>query len=91
MQLRRRDEREPEPGCVPGARLGGTGHASSDGNGGPRPRRSKYNLPPVFPVVNAIIGVQIKPTDKIVINIEGGIRTLPFFGISRRLLLLRRA
>ncbi len=41
-----------------------------------------YNLPPVFPVINAIIGVQIKPTDNIVINVEGGIRTIPFFGIS---------
>lgn len=41
-----------------------------------------YNLPPVFPVINAIIGVQIKPTDNIVINVEGGIRTIPFFGMS---------
>jgi hypothetical protein len=41
-----------------------------------------YNLPPVFPVINAIIGVQIKPTDNMVINVETGIRTLPFFGIS---------
>jgi hypothetical protein len=41
-----------------------------------------YNLPPVFPVINAIVGVQVKPTDNIVINVEGGIRTLPFFGIS---------
>lgn len=42
----------------------------------------KYDLPPVFPVVNAIIGLQIKPTDKAVINIETGIRTMPFFGVS---------
>jgi len=33
-------------------------------------------------VVNAIIGFQIKPTEKAVINIEGGIRTFPFFGFS---------
>ena len=39
-----------------------------------------YNLPPVFPVINAIVGVQLSPTDNIKINIEGGIRTLPFFG-----------
>ncbi|MBA2542681.1 MAG: hypothetical protein H0V17_23760 [Deltaproteobacteria bacterium] len=44
--------------------------------------RVKYNLPPVFPVVNAIIGLQIKPTDKMTINIEGGIRTFLFFGTS---------
>jgi hypothetical protein len=60
----------PEPGCVPMER-GGTGVGS-----GP----VKYDLPPVFPVVNAIIGVQIKPIDKMVINIEGGLRTAPFFG-----------
>ena len=41
-----------------------------------------YNLPPVFPVINAIVGVQIKPTDNIVVNIEGGIRTIPFFGTT---------
>ena len=41
-----------------------------------------YNLPPVFPVINAIIGLQIRPTDNIVINVEGGIRTIPFAGID---------
>jgi hypothetical protein len=41
-----------------------------------------YDLPPVFPVVNAIIGLEIKPTDHMTVNIEGGIRTLPFIGIS---------
>jgi hypothetical protein len=60
----------PEPGCIPTQR---------NGNGiGSGP--VKYDLPPVFPVVNAIIGVQIKPIDKMVINIEGGLRTAPFFG-----------
>jgi hypothetical protein len=44
--------------------------------------KTPYNLPPVFPVINAIIGLQIKPTENIVINIETGIRTLPFFGIT---------
>ncbi len=62
----------PTPGCVPTQR-GGTGSGS-----GP----VKYDLPPVFPVVNAIIGVQIKPIDKMVINIEGGLRTAPFFGAT---------
>ena len=42
----------------------------------------KYSLPPVFPVVNAIIGLQIKPIEKLTINIETGIRTVPFFGIT---------
>lgn len=62
----------PEPGCVPQQR-GGAGIGA-----GP----VKYDLPPVFPVVNAIIGVQVKPIDKMVINLEGGIRTVPFFGTS---------
>lgn len=62
----------PEPGCIPSQR-GGTGSGS-----GP----VKYDLPPVFPVVNAILGVQIKPIDKMVINIEGGLRTAPFFGAT---------
>jgi hypothetical protein len=49
----------------------------------PQPNNdTPYNLPPVFPVINAIVGVQLKPVDNIVINIEGGIRTLPFFGAS---------
>ena len=73
----------PEPGCVPGDHIpGGTGISASDGNGAPESTPAKYNLPPVFPVVNAIIGVQIKPIPKAVINIEGGIRTMPFFGFS---------
>lgn len=65
----------PEPGCVP-PRFQGTGTYSS----GDSPK--KYELPPVFPVVNAIIGVQFKPNDSVTINLEGGIRTLLFFGLS---------
>lgn len=41
-----------------------------------------YDTPPVFLVVNAIFGVQIKPTDEIFINVEGGLRTVPFFGTT---------
>lgn len=65
----------PEPGCRPIQVDGGRG---VDDNGAPEP----YDLPPVFPVVNAIIGVQIRPVPKAVINIETGIRTLPFVGLS---------
>lgn len=68
----------PEPGCVP-TKFGGAGQ-DSDGQQFNSPQ--KYSLPPVFPVINGIIGVQFKPTDKLVINLEGGIRTLPFFGTS---------
>lgn len=65
----------PEPGCRPVQVNGGQG---IDVDGAP----ADYDLPPVFPVVNAIIGFQIRPTKKSVINIEGGIRTLPFVGVS---------
>ena len=65
------------PGCVP-SRFGGTGSYSEGSE-----TIVKYDLKtPVFPVVNAIIGFQIKPADHVVINIEGGIRTLPFLGTS---------
>ncbi|MEZ4398878.1 MAG: hypothetical protein R3B06_02605 [Kofleriaceae bacterium] len=41
-----------------------------------------YDIPPVMLVINAIVGLQIKPTDEIFINIEGGLRTMPFFGMT---------
>lgn len=66
----------PEPGCVPD-RFNGTGQYS-EGSA----TVVAYDLPPVFPVVNAILGLQIRPTEQLTINIEGGIRTLPFFGVS---------
>ena len=73
----------PVPGCVPGDQVGGgTGHTADDDTGAPQTKPVKYDFPPVFPVVNAIIGLQIKPTPKAVVNIEGGIRTIPFIGLS---------
>ncbi|MBA3395581.1 MAG: hypothetical protein H0T89_23230 [Deltaproteobacteria bacterium] len=66
----------PEPDCVP-PRFGGRGSYSEGTE-----TQVKYNLPPVFPVVNAIIGLQYKPAEKVTINLEGGIRTLFFFGLS---------
>jgi hypothetical protein len=44
--------------------------------------RDPADIPPVFPVVNLLVGAQIKPTKKMTINIEGGLRTLFFFGVS---------
>jgi hypothetical protein len=41
-----------------------------------------YDLPPVMLVVNAIVGVQVRPTNEIFINLEGGLRTVPFFGAT---------
>jgi len=71
----------PEPGCVP-MRFGGSGQYTDEDGNPTGEMQFKYNLPPVFPVVNAIIGLQIRPMDKLTINIETGIRTLPFFGAS---------
>lgn len=66
----------PEPGCVP-TRFSGQGMYSEGTE-----TQVAYSLPPVFPVVNAILGLQIKPTAHMTINLEAGIRTLPFAGIS---------
>jgi hypothetical protein len=73
-----------DPGCVPPddrftGKSGQRGTGSySDGGSTPQ----KYDLPPVFPVVNAIIGIQYRPNKNVTINVEGGIRTLPFLGLS---------
>jgi hypothetical protein len=40
------------------------------------------DIPPVFPVVNLILGAQFRPSRAVSINIETGLRTLFFFGIS---------
>jgi hypothetical protein len=68
----------PEPGCVPMGRFNGTGMYSEG-----QETLVKYDLgTPVFPVVNAILGLQFKPTEQTTINLEGGIRTMPFIGVS---------
>lgn len=41
-----------------------------------------YDLPPVLPVINAVFGAQIRPVENMTINVEAGIRTLPFLGVS---------
>lgn len=40
------------------------------------------DLPPVFPIVNVIVGLQLRPVDNVMINLEGGIRTVPFVGVT---------
>jgi hypothetical protein len=72
----------PEPGCTP-PRFGGTAMYGLDPGG---ETAVAYSLPPVFPVVNAILGLQIRPSNHMTINLEAGIRTLPFAGISTSLL-----
>jgi hypothetical protein len=67
----------PEPGCVP-PRFNGTGRYSEG-----QETVVKYDLgTPVFPVVNAILGLQFRAAERWTINVEGGIRTLPFVGVS---------
>jgi hypothetical protein len=41
-----------------------------------------YDLPPVFPVLTGLFGAQIRPTPNFLVNVELGIRTLPFFGVT---------
>lgn len=72
-----------EPGCVPGDQISsGTGVTSSDIDGSRQTAPAKYDLPPVFPVLNAIVGLQIRPYARSVVNFEAGLRTLPFVGVS---------
>jgi len=72
----------PSPACVPMNRGGQGQFTDEDGNILAGATAFKYNLPPVFPVVNAIIGLQFKPMPKWTVNVEAGIRTLPFVGID---------
>ncbi|MEO8844875.1 MAG: hypothetical protein ABI704_25050 [Kofleriaceae bacterium] len=74
------------PGCLPGDvsefQGVGTGHTSNDSSGAQELTPVKYDLPPVFPVIDAFVGFQFHPVDKVVINVEGGLHTLPYFGLS---------
>ena len=40
------------------------------------------NIPPVFPVINLTIGAQFRPIEKLAINLEAGLRTAFFTGLS---------
>lgn len=43
-------------------------------------RAPQDKIPPVFPVVNILAGLQIRPNKNIAINVEGGMRTVFYFG-----------
>ncbi|HTE56375.1 MAG TPA: hypothetical protein VK698_36225 [Kofleriaceae bacterium] len=43
------------------------------------------DLPPVFPVVELLVGLQWRPVEKLTFNFDTGIRTAPFFGLSSTL------
>ena len=40
------------------------------------------DIPPVFPVVNIVVGAQYSPIENLSIYVEGGMRTLFFFGLG---------
>lgn len=40
------------------------------------------DLPPVFPVVNVLGGVQIRAHDDVLVNVELGLRTVPYVGVG---------
>jgi hypothetical protein len=40
------------------------------------------DIPPLFPVLNVLVGIQIRPLENVAINSEGGIRTVPFVGTT---------
>jgi len=43
------------------------------------------DLPPVLPVVDLLAGLQWRPAEKFTINLEGGLRSVPFLGLSSML------
>ncbi|MEZ4367869.1 MAG: hypothetical protein R2939_16555 [Kofleriaceae bacterium] len=45
-------------------------------------QKTPYDLPPVFPIINAIFGVQYRAGGNLALNLEGGLRTVPFVGGS---------
>ena len=48
-----------------------------------RMRFVEDDIPPVFPVVNMIVGAQFRPIANLAVNLEGGIRSVtPFVGTS---------
>lgn len=46
------------------------------------PSEPEKDMPPVFPIVNVLTGLQVRPFANVAINIEGGIRTVPFVGTT---------
>jgi hypothetical protein len=72
----------PEPACTP-TYLGGQAQVTDpNGNIIGTNTQYKYDIPPVFPVIDALIGVQIHPIDKMLIDLELGIHTLPYLGAN---------
>jgi hypothetical protein len=45
-------------------------------------RDPEDKIPPVFPILNLLVGAQVRPMDKLEINLEFGFRSLPYFGTT---------
>ncbi len=45
-------------------------------------RSPEEDIPPVFPLVDFIVGVQFRPLEKLTINLEAGTRSVPYLGAS---------
>jgi hypothetical protein len=72
----------PEPACTPQV-LGGQAQVTDpNGNIINTNTQYKYDIPPVFPVIDVVIGFQFHPYDKILVDVEGGLHTLPYFGAN---------
>lgn len=50
--------------------------------GGSGQINEEQDIPAVFPVVNILAGVQFRPVDNVLINLEGGLRTVLYAGLS---------
>ena len=72
----------PEPGCTP-MPLGGQAQVTDpSGNIIGTNTQYKYSIPPVFPVIDVVLGVQLHPIDKMIVDLEVGLHTLPYFGAN---------
>ena len=73
----------PTPACTP-MNLGGQAqYTDPNGNIISTATQYKYtSIPPVFPVIDALVGFQFHPFDKVVVDLEAGLHTLPYFGAN---------
>jgi hypothetical protein len=72
----------PEPACTPQI-LGGQAQITDpNGNIISTNTQYKYSIPPVFPVIDAIVGFQFHPIDKMLVDLELGLHTLPYIGAN---------
>jgi hypothetical protein len=72
----------PEPGCTPNVLGGGAQITDPNGNIISTNTQYKYDIPPVFPVIDVVVGFQFHPFDKVIVDVEGGLHTLPYFGAN---------